>query len=131
MDTRPALSDQDDTVLLSLVADGDTAALEVSPLFAQVLEDVAQFGQGGDFGHNIDVMVDAELNEAMYPFNREAMFYQGKQYGTPYYGDIYVYMYDQEALAEAGVESAPVTLDQLSAAALGVKKAGIAEYPIL
>ncbi len=44
----------------------DTEALEVSPLFAQVLEDVAQFGQGGDFGHNIDVMVDAELNEAMY-----------------------------------------------------------------
>ena len=28
MDTRPALADQDDTVLLSLVADGDTAALE-------------------------------------------------------------------------------------------------------
>ena len=73
----------------------------------------------------------AELNEAMYPFNREALFYKGEQYGTPYYGDIYVYMYDKKALADASVASAPVTLDQLTNAALEVKKAGIAEYPIL
>ena len=73
----------------------------------------------------------AELNEAMYPFNREALFYKGQQYGTPYYGDIYVYMYDKKALADAGVASPPVTLDQLANAALEVKKAGIAEYPIL
>lgn len=44
----------------------DSESLEVSPLFGQVLDDVAQFAEGGDFGHNIDVMVDAELNEAMY-----------------------------------------------------------------
>lgn len=44
----------------------ETENLEVSPLFGKVLDDVAQFAEGGDFGHNIDVMVDAELNEAMY-----------------------------------------------------------------
>jgi multiple sugar transport system substrate-binding protein len=73
----------------------------------------------------------AELNQQIYPFDREALFYKGKQYGTPYYGDIYVYVYDRAALDKAGVKDAPVTLDQLKNAALEVKKAGIAEYPIL
>ena len=72
-----------------------------------------------------------ELNKDIFPFNREALFYKGKQYGTPYYGDIYVYMHDKKAAAKAGITTAPVTLDQLKTAALEVKKAGIAQYPIL
>ena len=72
-----------------------------------------------------------ELNKDIFQFNREALFYKGKQYGTPYYGDIYVYMHDKKAAAKAGVTAAPVTLDQLKTAALEVKKAGIAQYPIL
>jgi ABC-type glycerol-3-phosphate transport system substrate-binding protein len=71
-----------------------------------------------------------ELNKDIFPFNREALFYKGRQYGTPYYGDIYVYMYDKKLAAKAGVVDAPHTLDQLKAAALEVKKAGIAQYPI-
>jgi multiple sugar transport system substrate-binding protein len=72
-----------------------------------------------------------ELNREIFPFDRQALFYKGKQYGTPYYGDIYVYIYDRTALDKAGVKAAPVTLDQLKNAALEVKKAGIAQYPIL
>ena len=71
------------------------------------------------------------LNEDMYPYNREALFYKGEQYGTPYYGDIYVYLYDKKTLADAGVENAPVTLDELSETAVELKKAGVAKYPIL
>ena len=56
-----------------------------------------------------------ELNDDIFPFNREAMFYKGKQYGTPYYGDIYVYMFDKKTAAKAGVKVPPVTLDQLKA----------------
>lgn len=52
-----------------------------------------------------------ELNEDIFPFNREALFYKGKQYGTPYYGDIFVYMYDKKLLAKAGAQKAPVTLE--------------------
>ena len=44
----------------------DTEGLDVSPLFAQVLEDTATLGESGDFGHNIDVMVSDAVNEAMY-----------------------------------------------------------------
>ncbi len=71
------------------------------------------------------------LDADIFPFIRQAMTYGGKQYGTPYYGDTFVYMYDRKALARASVAQPPVTLDQLKNAALDVKKAGIAEYPIL
>ncbi len=40
--------------------------LDVSPLFAQVLDDTAAFSEGGDFGYNIDVMVSDAVNQAMY-----------------------------------------------------------------
>ena len=72
-----------------------------------------------------------ELNRDISAFNVEALKYKGKQYGTPYYGDIYVYMYDRKAAQRAGVDKPPVTLEQLKQAALAVKKAGLAEYPIL
>ncbi len=44
----------------------DTENLKVSPLFAQVLQDTDKFSTGGDFGYNIDVMVNDAVNEAMY-----------------------------------------------------------------
>lgn len=71
------------------------------------------------------------LNADMFPYVRRAMSYGGKQYATPYYGDIFVYMCDAKALAAAHVTQPPVTLEQLKNAALEIKKAGIAEYPIL
>lgn len=72
-----------------------------------------------------------ELNQEIFPATRQTLFYKGKQYGVPYYGDIYLYLYDKKQLAQAGVKSAPVTLEQLKNAALEVKKAGISQYPIL
>ncbi|MGE8942255.1 extracellular solute-binding protein [Leptospira interrogans] len=72
-----------------------------------------------------------ELNKSMFPFNREAMFYKGKQYGLPYYGDPYIYMFDRTMLQKAGVEKPPVTLDQLKEASLAIKSAKLASYPIL
>ena len=44
----------------------DTGDLDVSPLFAQVLEDTADLSASGDFGYNIDVLVPDAFNEAMY-----------------------------------------------------------------
>jgi raffinose/stachyose/melibiose transport system substrate-binding protein len=45
----------------------DTEGVEISPLFAQVLEDVEAFGAGtGDFGVNIDVLMSDAFNEAMF-----------------------------------------------------------------
>jgi raffinose/stachyose/melibiose transport system substrate-binding protein len=45
----------------------DTEGVEVSPLFAQVLEDTSKFAGGeGDFGYNIDVLATDVFNEAMW-----------------------------------------------------------------
>jgi multiple sugar transport system substrate-binding protein len=73
----------------------------------------------------------AELNADMFTYNLEAMFYKGKQYGTPYYGDVYIYIYDTTALPKAGISKVPATLDELKNAALACKKAGLSNYPIL
>ncbi len=44
----------------------DTDGLEVSPLLEQVVQDTAEFSEGGGLGYNIDVMVSDQFNEAMY-----------------------------------------------------------------
>ncbi|MDP9395886.1 MAG: extracellular solute-binding protein [Actinomycetota bacterium] len=44
----------------------ETQGLKISPLFAKVVKDTAKFSEGGDFGHNIDVMVSDAVNKAMY-----------------------------------------------------------------
>ncbi|CAA9364223.1 MAG: extracellular solute-binding protein, family 1 [uncultured Nocardioidaceae bacterium] len=44
----------------------DTSGLDVSPLFADVLEKTAAVAESGDFGQNIDVMASNKVNEAMY-----------------------------------------------------------------
>ncbi len=44
----------------------ETGSVDVSPLFAQVLEDTAELSASGDFGYNIDVLVSDAFNEAMY-----------------------------------------------------------------
>jgi raffinose/stachyose/melibiose transport system substrate-binding protein len=43
----------------------ETGELDVSPLFAQVLEITAEVSASGDFGHNIDVLATEAFNEAM------------------------------------------------------------------
>ena len=44
----------------------DAEDVDVSPLFAQVLDDTAKVSEGtGDFGYNIDVLMSDEFNEAM------------------------------------------------------------------
>lgn len=46
--------------------DLEVESLDVSPLFAQVLEDTETISEGAGFGYNIDVMVSDAFNEAMY-----------------------------------------------------------------
>lgn len=52
----------------------DTDDLDVSPLFAQVLDDVSALSDGGDLGYNIDVMSSDKFNETMYDGMQAAAF---------------------------------------------------------
>ena len=44
----------------------ETDDLDVSPLFAQVLDKTEAVTSSGDFGYNIDVMASEAVNKAMY-----------------------------------------------------------------
>jgi multiple sugar transport system substrate-binding protein len=61
----------------------------------------------------------------------QSMSYKGKQYGLTYYGDHVSFVYNAEHLSKAGIDKPPATFDELVAASLKIKQAGVAEYPIL
>ena len=45
----------------------EASEVDVSPLFAQVLEDTSEFSEGGgDLGHNLDVLMSDAFNQAMW-----------------------------------------------------------------
>lgn len=71
-----------------------------------------------------------EVYQAIYPGNAEAMTYQGKKYGLPYYTDSNCLTYNAEILAKAGISKPPASLEELEAQALKIKNAGLLEYPI-
>lgn len=71
-----------------------------------------------------------KLYSGLYPGNAQAMTYQGKRYGLPYYTDCQSLTYNADILAKAGIKTPPKSLAELEQQALKIKSAGILEYPI-
>jgi multiple sugar transport system substrate-binding protein len=65
------------------------------------------------------------------PFVREALTYKGRIYGTPYYADTFIFVYNAGHLQRAGLTVPPATLDELTKQAQTIKAKGIAEFPIV
>ena len=65
------------------------------------------------------------------PFVREALTYKGRIYGTPYYADTFIFVYNTDHLQRAGFTAPPATLDELTKQAEAIKAKGIAEFPIV
>src|SRR5437867_11845580 len=65
------------------------------------------------------------------PFVREALTYKGRIYGTPYYADTFVFVYNTDHLQRAGFSAPPATLEELTRQAETIKAKGIAEFPIV
>ena len=59
------------------------------------------------------------------------MSVDGKLYGLPYFTDIQVFYYNEQMLARAGIDGPPASLDELREQSLELKKAGVAEYPLI
>jgi multiple sugar transport system substrate-binding protein len=85
----------------------------------------------GDYLQPLDGMpgVD-EVYAGIYPGNAEAMTYQGKRYGLPYYTDSNCLIYNAEILAKAGFAKPPTSLEELEAQAAKIKSDGLLETPI-
>src|SRR5436190_19357700 len=65
------------------------------------------------------------------PFVREALTYKGRIYGTPYYADTFIFVYNTDHLQRAGLTAPPATLEELTRQAETIKAKGIAEFPIV
>jgi multiple sugar transport system substrate-binding protein len=64
-------------------------------------------------------------------FATQSMRYKGKQYGLTYYSDYMAFFYDAEKLKKAGIKEPPKTWDEVVQQSLIMKKAGIAEFPLM
>jgi multiple sugar transport system substrate-binding protein len=65
------------------------------------------------------------------PFVREALTYKGRIYGTPYYADTFIFVYNTDHLQRAGLTGPPSTLEELTQQAETIKAKGIADFPIV
>ena len=72
-----------------------------------------------------------EVKNDLFPFVRGGMSVGGKLYGLPYFTDIQVFYYNEQMLARAGIDGPPASLDELREQSLALKKAGVAEYPLI
>ncbi|MFI5731004.1 extracellular solute-binding protein [Kribbella sp. NPDC051587] len=71
-----------------------------------------------------------EVYASIFPGNAEAMTYQGKRYGLPYYTDSNCLIYNAEILSKAGFSKPPANLEELEAQAAKIKSQGLLEHPI-
>ena len=71
-----------------------------------------------------------EYKKMIYAGNIEAMTYDGKLYGLPYYTDFHVWAYREDILKKAGFNDGGRTLQDVHDRAMAIKKKGIMKYPI-
>jgi multiple sugar transport system substrate-binding protein len=64
------------------------------------------------------------------PFVRDALTYKGRIYGTPYYADTFIFVYNTDHLQRAGFKAPPATLEEWARQAEAIKAKNIAEFPI-
>ena len=60
----------------------------------------------------------------------EAMSYNGKLYGLPYFADIFIFIYNEDMVKEAGFAGPPTTWKEVTEQSLAMKKKGICTYPL-
>jgi multiple sugar transport system substrate-binding protein len=61
----------------------------------------------------------------------DALTYNGKLYGLPYYVGHMAFLYNEEHLVKAGIGAPPKTWDEVVQQSLQIKSKGIQEYPYL
>lgn len=62
-------------------------------------------------------------------FSLNAMTYNGKLYGIPYYTDVMYFVYNKAMLEDAGISAPPTTWAEVTEQSLLLKEKGIVDYP--
>jgi multiple sugar transport system substrate-binding protein len=71
-----------------------------------------------------------KVYQMIYDYNADAMTYQSKRYGLPYYADVSAFVYNEEMLQKAGIGAPPKSLKDLEEQGQKLKQAGIVQYPM-
>ena len=92
---------------------------------------LAEFVEAG-WLHPIDEFprVEEYKRDFIGPTN-EALTYNGKLYGLPYYVGHMAFLYNEEHLEKAGIGAPPKTWDEVVQQSLQIKSKGVQEYPFL
>lgn len=65
------------------------------------------------------------------PYSVEAMTYDGKLYGLPYYTDVMYFFYNKQMLEDAGISAPPTTWAELTEQGKTLKEAGVTQDPFM
>jgi multiple sugar transport system substrate-binding protein len=72
-----------------------------------------------------------EYVENIAPYSVEAMTYEGKLYGLPYYTDVMYFFYNTQMLEDAGIEAPPQTWEEVTEQSLTLMEAGVTDSPVM
>jgi multiple sugar transport system substrate-binding protein len=65
------------------------------------------------------------------PYSVDAMTYDGKLYGLPYYTDVMYFFYNKQMLADAGIASPPTTWAELTEQGKMLQETGVTQDPFM
>lgn len=65
------------------------------------------------------------------PYSVEAMTYDGKLYGLPYYTDVMYFFYNTKMLADAGIDAPPTTWAEVTDQSLILMEKGVTVSPVM
>lgn len=72
-----------------------------------------------------------EKSSGLIPFARTGLTYKDKIWGLPYASDFLVYIYNQQILSKAHIDTPPATWPEIAQQALTIKRAGLMETPVI
>jgi len=77
-------------------------------------DDLAEWLEAGWLRSYEDLPGIEQHSDDFFAYNLEAMTYDGKRYGLPYYTDFTVWIYNERMLESAGFQAAARTLEELA-----------------
>lgn len=64
------------------------------------------------------------------PYVTDALSFKGKLYGLPYFADIFIFIYNEDMIKQAGFSGPPTTWEEVTEQALAMKAKNICTYPV-
>mgnify|MGYP006281511161 CR=1 FL=1 len=110
-----------------------TSISSTNPAYDVILVDDIWYAQFAEAGWLMDVTdrISSDMEDEVYDKAWEIVGYNDKLWGLPWLLDLEYFFYNEELLAEAGIENPPTTWEEVVEQSKTLKEQGIVEYPIV